>query len=193
MPIKHAEITISRNLEKETWICYYKRLLGEENIVNDNDTLIILFDDGTICDVKSENKKSENKKSENKKSENNKNKFTMGPRSFDSHLPLYFEIKDKNTFFSKEPSQLNGIMTLSYNTIFANNNKYLTSKKEPSVYNSIYYMNFYDKKIQDINKNDVLAIVRIKSSEENPRFLLVYDDDYFEKNDIIYFINYIFS
>ena len=54
-------------------------------------------------------------------------------------------------------------------------------------------MNFYDKKIQDINKNDVLAIVRIKSSEENPRFLLVYDDDYFEKNDIIYFINYIFS
>jgi hypothetical protein len=153
--------------------------LGNENKTNDNDTIIILFDDGTICDVKSENKKSENNKSEN-----NKNKFIMGPKRFNSRLPLYFKIKDNEMFFFKDTFEKNGIQKLNFNTIFANNNRYLTSKKEPSVYNSIYY--------RLKNHDDMFAIVRIKSSEENPRFLLTYDES-FEKNDIIYLVSYFFS
>jgi hypothetical protein len=55
--------------------------------------------------------------------------------------------------------------------------------KIPSVYNCIYYK----------NNNDVFAIIKIKSNEDKPRFLLAYDDEYFEKDDIIYLVNYIFS
>ena len=40
MPIKYAEITIVRNLEEENWFNYFKRMAGNENIVNDNDTII---------------------------------------------------------------------------------------------------------------------------------------------------------
>ena len=45
MPIKYAEITIVRNLEKESWLSYFKNLIGEENIITNNDTIIISFDD----------------------------------------------------------------------------------------------------------------------------------------------------
>ena len=54
-----------------------------------------------------------------------------------------------------------------------------------SIYNMIYY--------NLINNNDVFAIVKIKSNEEKPRFLLEYDEECFEKDDIIYLVNYIFS
>jgi hypothetical protein len=43
------------------------------------------------------------------------------------------------------------------------------------------------------NDIDVLSIVKLKSNEEKPRFLLAYDDEYFEKDNIIYFVNSIFS
>ena len=56
--------------------------------------------------------------------------------------------------------------------------------KEASIYNIIY---------SNLGEDDVLAIVKIKSSENNQRFLLAYDDEYFKKKDIIYLINYIFS
>ena len=73
---------------------------------------------------------------------------------------------------------------LNFKNIFNNNNnKFLTLQS--SIYNSIYYSLVYN--------NDVFAIVRIKSSEEKPRFLLAYDNKYFEKNDVIYLVNYIFS
>lgn len=63
--------------------------------------------------------------------------------------------------------------------------KHRTTIKEESIYNCIYYV------LKD--KIDVLAILRIKSSDTKPRFLLAYDDEYFEKEYIIYFVNYIFS
>ena len=53
MPIKYAEITIIRNWKKESWLSYFKNLIGEEDIITNNDTIIISFDDGTVSDTKS--------------------------------------------------------------------------------------------------------------------------------------------
>ena len=175
MPIKYAEITIIRNLEKETIFNYFNRiLLGSENSTNDNDTIIILFDDETMYDNK------------NKYTDKNFSKLMkMGPiRGYSLFLPIYFDIKDKNkTFFSKSPHENNGIRKLDFKPIFANNKKHITTKKEASVYNCIF----------EKNNNEVLAILRIQSNEEKPRFLLAYDDECFEKDEIFYFVNYIFS
>ena len=178
MPMKYAEITIIINLEKEPMLNYFSRLLlGNENTTNDNDTIIILFDDGIIYDVKKECTNTKFNKL-----------MKMGPNR--DNLPVYFEIEDKNRiFFSKSPSENNGIRKLDFKPIFANNTKHITTTKEASVYNSIYY------KMKNIIDNDidVLSIVKLKSNEEKPRFLLAYDDKYFEKDNIIYFVNSIFS
>jgi hypothetical protein len=172
MPIIYAEITIIFNLEKETMSNYFNRLLlGNENQTTDNDTIIILFEEEVICDVK-------------KECINSKIIMEMGPKFFD--LPLYFDTTDKNkTFFSKSPQECNGIRKMDFNPIFANCKKHRTTKKEESIYNCIYYV------LKD--KIDVLAIVRINTSDTQPRFLLAYDDEYFKKECIIYFVNYIFS
>ena len=180
MPIKYAEITIIINTEKETMSNYLNRiLLGNENTKTDNDTIIILFDDGIIIDVKKEYKNT------NTNTNTNTNLLKMGPRSFQTNSPIYFEIKDKNeTFFSKTPTvDYNGNLKLDSKAIFANNKKHTTTKKEPSSYNSIFKR----------GNNEVLAIIKIKSSEEKPRFLLAYDDEYFKKEHIIYFVNCLFS
>ena len=90
----------------------------------------------------------------------------------------------EKTFFSKSPTEdCNGNLRLNSKPIFANNKKHTTTKKVSSVYNSIF----------ERGNNEFLAIVKIKSSEEKPRYLLAYDDTYFEKEHIIYFVNYIFS
>jgi len=176
MPIKYTEITIIINTEKETISNYLSRiLLGNENQTNDSDNIIILFDDGIICDVKKECKNTNT----------NTKLLKMGPRSFKTNSPIYFEIKDTNeTFFSKSPTvDCNGKLKLDCKPIFANNKKHITTKKESSAYNCIF----------ERGNSQVLAIVKIKSSEEKPRFLLAYDDTYFEKEHIIYFVNDIFS
>jgi hypothetical protein len=173
MPIRYAEITIIINTEKETIINYFNRLfLGNENKTTDNDTIIILFDDGTISDVKKDCK-------------NTNINIIMGPRMLKTNLPLYFEIEDtKETFFSKTPTiDCDGNLRLNSKPIFANNTKHIATKKESSGYNCIFKR----------SNNEVLSIVKIKSSENKPMFLIAYDDEYFEKEHIIYFVNYIFS
>ena len=173
--MKYAEITIIINTEKESIINYFNRIiLNDENKTTDNDTIIILFDDGIISDVKKEC--------------TNTN-IIMGPRSFKTNVPLYFEIGNTNEifyeiFFSKIPTvDYDGNLRLDSKPIFVNNKKHITTKKESSGYNCIFKR----------GDNEVLSIVKIKSSEDKPRFLLAYDDEYFKKERIINFINCIFS
>lgn len=169
MPIKYAEITISRNLEEETWLSYFKNLLGEENIITKSDTIILSFDDGTINDTKSElvDKQFE---------------FGFGIKSHRSVYPIYFKKNDKKLLFLQDPSFKDGCMYMDFNPIFEDSAKYATLKRVPSTYNTIYY---------SISMNQQLfAIVKIGN---NHRYLLAYDDDYFDKSDINYFINAIFT
>ena len=126
MPIKYAEITIIINEEKETMTNYFNRILfGNENKINDNDTIIILFDDESVYDIK------------NIKPHKN---FNMGPEYYKRRIPVHFEIEPlKLYFFSKDPTEHNGILKLNFKPIFSNSQKFLTSKREPSEFNVIYY------------------------------------------------------
>lgn len=170
MPIKYAEITIARNLEEENWLNYFKRLTGNENIVNDNDTIIILFEDGSISDVKSEYVDKQ---------------FKMGPKGFKSVYPLYFNKKDGDLLFFKRPTvREDGYLMLDFKPIFKDNPKYQTLTKVASVYNAIY---------QRSSGHDIFAVVKNGPNERSPRYLLAYDDSYFEKSDIIYFVSCIFK
>ena len=170
MPIKYAEITIARNLEEENWLNYFKRLTGNENIVNDNDTIIILFEDGSISDVKSEYVDKQ---------------FEMGPKMYPRIFPLYFNKKDGDTLFFKRPTiNPDGNLTLDFKPIFKGNPKYHTITKVSSVYNAIY---------NDMVVGDIFAIVKNGPNERFPRYLLAYEDSYFERSDIIYFVSCIFK
>ena len=176
MSIKYAEITIVRNLKEESWLSYFKNLIGEEDIITNNDTIIISFDDGTVSDTTN--------KDANKQ-------FEMGPRNYHNYYPIYFkkEGKDYMAFLKTptvervtEPRCLFSytILKLDSKPIFKDYPNYNTLKKEPSIYNAIY-------KSKDI---DIFALAKI---ETNFKYLLAYDDSYFDKSDICYFINYIFT
>jgi len=176
MPIKYAEITIVRNLEKESWVSYFKNLIGEENIITNNDTIIISFDDETISDIKSDLVDKQ---------------FKFGPKGYRQDYPLYFKKEDKNnTFFLKtprvervtEPRNLFSytVLKLDSRPIFKDYKNHSTLKKEASIYNAIYHTGV----------NEVLAIVK---NGNNHRYVLAYDDDYFDKSDINYFVNMLFT
>lgn len=55
MSIRYAEVTIIKNLNKETVTDYFGRLMGKEITVTDDDTIIIQFDDGLLVDTSNYN------------------------------------------------------------------------------------------------------------------------------------------
>lgn len=165
MPIKYAEITIIINLKKEPMIKYLNRLISNENSMDDNDTILVVFDtDESICEINNET--------------TNKS-LVWGSYGPGVITPNYFYMK--NSLFVKTRSvyDINGFQTLNFKSIFSNSKKNLSMQKVASIYNVIY--------------EDVLYMVKIQSSSEMPRFLLAYDDSYFERDDIIYFVNCIFK
>lgn len=178
MPIKYAEITIVRNLKEESWLSYFKNLIGDEDIITDKDTIIISFDDGTVSDT--------NNKFVNEQ-------FEIGSKSYHyefSSYPIYFNKKDKNTLFLKAPileevTDTRGFFSymvkkLDSKHIFKDYKNCNTLKKEPSIYNVIYTSRGID----------IFALVKISS---NFKYLLAYDDSYFDKSDIEYFVKCIFT
>lgn len=183
MTIKYAEVTIVIDLEKRSIFNYFGRLIGNETIPNENDNIIILFDDDDIVLSLDDNP-----------IYNVTNKFIMGPKFYNTTLPIYFELKFEpiktHIFYNKLPVEKQGMLKLDVKSIFENNIKYLTSKVMASIYTMCYTIKIIGSKIVD---KDVFAIVKIKSSEEKPRFLLAYDDEYFEKEDITYLANYMFK
>lgn len=165
MPIKYAEITIVRNLQEENWLSYFKNLIGHEDIITNNDTIIISFDDGSISDTKSEIIDKQ---------------FKFGPQRYYQNYPIYFNKLDKETLFLKCPVIKNGNLTIDFKPIFKDYQNFNTIKKEPSIYNAIY----------ETCLGEVLSIVK---NGKNHRYFLAYDDDYFDKSDINYFVNILFT
>jgi hypothetical protein len=167
MTIKYAEITIVRNLEEETWLSYFKNLIGQEDIITGNDTIIISFDDGTLSETKRELIDKQ---------------FKFGPKCYYQNYPIYFEKPGKHIVFLKRPIiKEDGYLKIDFKPIFKNYRNFNTSKKEPSMYNAIY---------QDMCIGELLAIVK---KGYNQQYLLAYDDEYFDKSDINYFVNIIFT
>ena len=156
MPIKYAEITIVRNLEQESWLTYFKNLIGDENIITNNDTIIILFDDGSVSDTTPQDA----------------NKlFEMGPKSNYSIYPMHFNKINERTVFFKTPNVENNVLKLDFKPIFKDYSNYSTLKKEPSIYNAIY----------ESNSVDIFALAKRASN----LYLVAYDDSYFDKSDIV--------
>lgn len=171
MPIKYAEIIIHRNLDNESIFSYIMKLWDDEPMVTDNDTLIISFDDNTICDVKQEYVDK---------------KYEFGINSYQSKFPMYFEMNDKyNIFFLKHTyiDTVTGNRKLNFNNIFENYPKMLQSKKISSVNNTIY--THRDK--------EVFSIVKHRSNEKTQIYFMAYDDELFERSDLIYLVNCIFN
>lgn len=171
MTIKYAEITVIRNLEEENIFTSLSRYFGYENTTNDKDIIIITFDNGSICDTNDEYIDK---------------KYNFGSLGYKHKFPIYFDTNKTGSIslFYKNPIEKDNKETLNFNSIFKNNYKYKNQQHESSLFNLIY---------EDINRKEVFAICRIKSTEEKPRFLLAYDDTIFDKSDIIYFIDYIFK
>jgi hypothetical protein len=167
MPIKYAEITIVRNLEEETWVSYFKNLIGKEDIITNKDIIIISFDDGSISETMRELIDKQ---------------FKFGPQSYHQNYPIYFSKPQKHTLFLKRPIiKEDGNLRIDFKTIFKGYSNFNTSKKEPSIYNAIY---------EDMCVGEVLAIVK---NGYNHRYFLAYDDSYFDKLDINYFVNMLFT
>lgn len=167
MSIKYVEVTVIRNIEEEDVFRSISRYFGFENVTNNTDTIIITFDDGTICDTKHEY-------------EDKQYKFTLYLE--DRGFPLKIEKTQNEIFLYKNP-ELN---TLEFKDIFANSDKYNKEQKVPSVYNVIYTN-------LKLSMKEQFAIVKIKSNEIYPRYLLAYDDSVFDRSDIIYLANCFFQ
>jgi hypothetical protein len=169
MSIKYAEIIITRNLEEETWLSYFKNLIGEENIITNNDTIIISFDDGTIMDTKSVLVDK---------------KFEFGAKSRNTNYvyPIYFNKPDKHLLFLESARLRDGNMYMNFNDIFKDDPKFRTIIKVPSTYNTIYHVCSTDRQYFAVLKNG-----------HNHRYLLAYDDSYFDKSDVSYFIHKLFT
>lgn len=163
MSIKYAEVTIIRNIEEESFFRGLFRSLGYENTTSNKDTIIITFDDETIYNVKDEYIDK---------------KYEFGALGYDHWFPIHFVIKEKETtLFYKTPNIVNNIKRLNCQNIFKYDKNFYLNQLEDSDYNMIY---------QDINKNELFAIVRSRSNEEKPRFKIAYAENIFDKSDIIY-------
>ena len=73
------------------------------------------------------------------------------------------------------------ILKQDFKPIFKDYPNFNTSKKEGSIYNAIY---------EDMSVGEVFAIVK---NGYNHRYFLAYDNSYFDKSDINYFINCLFT
>lgn len=166
MSIQYAEITIMRNIEEEPIFRTVTRYLGYEYMAEEKDTIIIIFDDDTICNTKDE--------------------YVDKHYKFDSTeyiYPTHFNTNKKHLFYKTPTINLNGLPSINVKPMFKNFKKFNHKMGEDSIFNMIY---------QDIGMDDVLSIIKIKSNEEKPRYLIAYDETIFCKSDIIYFVENVF-
>jgi hypothetical protein len=176
MTIKYAEITIIFDTENEGFFTNLKRnWLGYETFCDEETDIIISFDDKNIC-VKDDFK------------DCNFNFFV----GISSSLPLHFQQDNKekekyrHTYFQRHPiKKEDGNLHLDFTKIFSTEirKKY---KFIASCFNCIYYC------IKN-NNQDVFSILKIYSNEDKPRFLMAYDSDEFNRDELIYMVNCIFK
>ena len=101
-------------------------------------------------------------------------------------LPIYFEktikTKDKKKhlliYFEKKIK--------CFNQLFTNYPKYKSDMTIVSKYNCIY-------DCCTSLKPEIFGLVRIKSTEQMPRYQFAYDSDEFTKEEIIFLIHHIFN
>ena len=172
MTIKYAEVTVIVNEEEETIFRPILRFFGYDNKFTDYDTIIISFDDGSVCHVKDEYI--------------NNNKFEFSCKVDDYIFPIYFEMNDK-TFFYQNPNVIGNIKKLNFDKIMKDNKNYKKQSSISSIYNGIFYI------YESSGTTEVFAILKILSNEVKPRYHIAYDDRYFDKSSVIYLTDFLFK
>ena len=125
---------------------------------------IFLFEDGEICD-----------------SEKVVDFYFKFLDSFASPVPVYFEKTIKSPhlqiYFNKKLK--------NFNEVFANYSKYDSRMTIVSKYNCIY------DSCRSFPLPDKFGLVRLKSTEQMPRYQFAYDSEEFTKEEVIYLIHHI--
>ena len=180
MPIQYGEFTVIHNKEEEGIIkSIFRTWGGYEFQTHQSSKIVVLFEDGEICEI-------------NDKLKDFNYKFLDDSTSA---TPYYFDKNKSNkeeyerVYFKRSPTTNNdGNLSLNLYDLFKSYTKYSKQNSIPSIFNCIYY-------ILDSTKNnpEVFGFIRIKSSESKPRFQFAYDSEHFSKEEVIYLINYIFK
>ena len=167
MTLKYGELTIIYNNNVQTVVNTFFSWLNNEELKKELPKYIFLFDDGEICDA------------EDKLLDFHFN-FLKG---FMSVLPVYFEKTIKKEKYLQIYFE-NKIKCS--NQLFTNYPKYKSDMTIISKYNCIYDC------CRSLNP-EIFGLIRIKSTEQMPRYQFAYDSDEFTKEEIIYLIHYIFN
>jgi hypothetical protein len=178
MTIKFGELTIIHDNDNDNFDIFstLKLLFGRELDKTENSKAVLLFEDGLICEIDKD------------KIEDFNFKFIEDEYST---FPFYFKKnkEDKHHIYFKRKPKIreDGTLGLNFNNLFRSYNKFIKNMLMPSKFNVIYYSN----KIE--GEKELFGIIRAKSSETMPRFLIAYESEEFTKEEIKYIINYIFS
>jgi hypothetical protein len=178
MSIKYAENNvIFETVNEGIFTNLSRNWLGRETFCDEDSNIIISFDDGTLSSIKDEFKDCNFE-------------FFVGISTL---LPLHFERckreneKYRNVYFAREPEKkADDNLHLNFNKIFSSEirKKY---KFVASCFNFIYYCHTHAE------IKEVFSILKLYSNEDKPRFLLAYDSDEFNIDEVIYLVNCIFK
>jgi hypothetical protein len=191
MTIKYGELTIIKDIEQSTLSNLLYWITNEEYKVIKS-KYIFLFDDGEICEA-------EDKLLGNFSFLNGINLDQISfsfTNSFRYKLPRLFEIKSKESeklcvYFHKGMDTKSLGSLLDFNQIFISYSNYKCDMNILSEYNCIYYC--YKSSLNSTtNESEIFALIRIKSTEQMPRFQFAYDSEEFTKEEIVYLIHHIF-
>lgn len=175
MTIKYGELTIIKEKEQSNLEMFVNWLTNEEDQIRKT-KYIFLFDDGEICDFEDKLLVDFN--------------FSFRVSSYISRLPMYFRKNEDYShpiYFNKyiDPKMLDSL--LCFNQIFIAYSKYRYDMNISSKYNCIYFCH------KSLLSPEIFGLIRIKSSEQSPRFQFAYDSEEFTREEIIYFIHRILN
>ena len=172
---------------------------SEDSVTDNMDTKVDSKYDDEYCEDATTEIDSYNNEYESETYEkNSKNRIILGIKHY-SPLCLNHFMVNNILFQYKIPidyTLFKTTATISYKNLFSN--KFSDSKikpkqsyiVKPSIYNMIYHRPVFTPYYDTI---DSFGIAKIESSDLKPRFVVVYEDKYFKKQDIIYLIDILFK
>ncbi len=176
MVLKYGEINVFHNTETESYKNLILRLYGTETWVEPSSKIIIIWADNNIpFDIEEKLAKRD---------------MEFKLENTESLLPSLIYVKSSdnkiiNLNYTKPFTTSAGTYALALKPIFAPSKNYLNNSVT-SYFNFSYHLNL------DKIKRPLISCVRVKSTEEKPRFLIAYETDYLTESDAIYIINCLF-
>ena len=169
--MQYGEISIIRNLEEETIFNKITNYFGIEPTFKDTDTIILTLEN-------------EPDKYYEIKNEYINKQYTFGPINLDNTLPRYFinNTTNKLAFYIK-PHIVNSQPSLDFRQALKNNTKYNETSKSANIFCSSRYNMIYSYSYS--SAHSIFSLIKFNNTEEHPRFLVVYDNTYFDTSNLI--------